>query len=83
MKNENFLVYHREDHCNDDKHSEMDVVLQDLEEKVTAVGKSVTGPAVSLQNGHIPNNNQGQHLRYDVRNMYAQIGSYPPNDSVL
>lgn len=28
------------------------------------------------------NNNQEQQMRYDVRNMYAQIGSYP-NDSVL
>lgn len=28
------------------------------------------------------NNNQEQQMRYNVRNMYAQIGSYP-NDSVL
>lgn len=51
---------------------------------------SVAGPAAPRQNGYIPNadhknaanysnanDKRGRDLRYDVRNMYAQIGSYP------
>lgn len=83
MKCENLPDCHREDHRDENKSDDHDVVLQDLEEKVTTAGKTVTGTAVPHQNGHILNSNLEQHLRYDVRNMYAQIGSYPPNDSVL
>lgn len=54
---------------------------------------AVVGPAVPYQNGDIPNQlrhadaadgdgEQSRRLRHDVRNMYAQIGSYP-KDSVL
>uniref|UniRef100_A0A2S2NRY9 Adenylate kinase isoenzyme 5 n=1 Tax=Schizaphis graminum TaxID=13262 RepID=A0A2S2NRY9_SCHGA len=49
----------------------------------------VTGPAVPRQNGHLPNDtneerdNLGQTMRYDVRNMYAQIGSYANHDPSL
>lgn len=66
-------------------------VLQDIDGLHTpaATNKTVAGPAVPHQNGYLPNNtindnsnNREQPLRYDVRNMYAQIGSYP-NDSVL
>ncbi|XP_025405073.1 adenylate kinase isoenzyme 5 [Sipha flava] len=58
---------------------------------------AIAGITVPHQHGYIPNNtnnmntnhinnnnnnNQEQQMRYNVRNMYAQIGSYP-NDSVL
>jgi len=83
MKGENFPVYQRDD--NDDG-----TILEDLEGQAPDEGiTTVAGPAVPRLNGHIPNSdvrneaeNKGQHLRYNVRNMYAQIGSYP-NDSVL
>lgn len=63
-------------------------VLQDLERPETepeAAGPSgsVAGPAVPRQNGYGPNaadgkaDERGRNLRYDVRNLYAQIGSYP------
>lgn len=54
---------------------------------------TVAGPAVPHQNGNIPSQmrhddaadgdgGQVRRLRHDVRDMYAQIGSYP-KDSVL
>lgn len=79
MKGGNIPVYQMEE---EDKHVEQDVIQQYLEDQVIPTAKTITGPAVPHQNGYIPNN-QGQNLRYDVRNMYAQMGSYPQNDSVL
>jgi len=55
----------------------------------TTAGHAVSGPAVPRQNGHLPNDtnednkNGGQHLRYDVRNMYSQIGSYANDPSLF
>lgn len=84
MKGDDFPVYRRDD--NDDG-----TVLQDLERQEPDIGTttSITEPAVQHQNGHIPNSNvknndsnAGHRLRYDVQNVYAQMGPYP-NDSVL
>lgn len=79
MKIDNFLVYQQ-----DEKNSD-GTVLQDLE-RPEVVGETMVGEStVPHQNGYIPNNtknDQRQHLRYDVRNMYAQIGSFP-NDTEL
>lgn len=89
MKGDNFPYYqHKED---DDDDENDGTVLQVLERPLidtVAQETSVpTGPAVPHQNGYIPNNQlnnnkQGQRLHNDVRNMYAQIRSYP-NDSAL
>jgi len=84
MKGENFLDYRQDD--DGDR-----TVLHDLEGRVPdAETATVAGLSVPRQNGHIPNSNvktdddnsKGRHLRYDVRNMYAQMESYP-NDSAL
>lgn len=90
MKGENFPVFHRDDDDGDDGDTEIRQV--EPEKRTTsaaaAAEHAVSGPAVPRQNGHLPNdtnednNNRGQHLRYDVRNMYAQIGSYA-NESAL
>ncbi|VVC25870.1 Hypothetical protein CINCED_3A019684 [Cinara cedri] len=72
MKGDNIPVY-RED----------DAVLPHGPER-TVEQAVIARPAVPRQNGFIPNsandNNRVPHLRYNVRDMYAQIG---PNDSVL
>ncbi|CAI6355854.1 unnamed protein product [Macrosiphum euphorbiae] len=87
MKGENFPVFHRDD----DEHGvdvDTDIRQVNPEKRTTAAGHAVSGPAVPRQNGHLPNEtnedhkNRGQNLRYDVRNMYAQIGSYA-NDPTL
>lgn len=81
MKNNNYSIYHQ----NSDNDNNDGIILQDLEKHAVVNETVVTEPAVRHQNGHIPNNtnnDQGQHLRYDVRDMYAQIGSFP-NDSEL
>lgn len=89
MKGENFPVFHRDDDDGDDV--DTDIRQVDPEKRTTSAtvsGHAVTGPAAPRQNGHLPNetnednNNRGQPLRYDVRNMYAQIGSYA-NDPTL
>ncbi|XP_015373047.1 PREDICTED: adenylate kinase isoenzyme 5 [Diuraphis noxia] len=81
MKGENFPVFHRDDDDHgDDVNTDIDPEKQTT--PAVVVGHVVSGPAVPRQNGHLPNktnednNNREQHLRYDVRNMYAQIGSY-------
>ncbi|XP_025198830.1 adenylate kinase isoenzyme 5 [Melanaphis sacchari] len=83
MKGENFSVFHLDgggDNADTDAHS-------DTENRTTS-GHAISGPAVPRQNGHLPNdaneddNNREQNLRYDVRNMYAQIGSYANNPSL-
>ncbi|XP_060848163.1 uncharacterized protein LOC132927686 [Rhopalosiphum padi] len=85
MKGENFPVYHRDDDDDTDPR-------RDTEKRTTSTaavaGHAVTGPAVPRQNGHLPNDtneehdNRGQTMRYDVRNMYAQIGSYANDPSL-
>lgn len=87
MKGENFPVFHRDDDDHgDDVNTDIDPEKRTTSATVT--GHVVSGPAVPRENGHLPNNtnednnNRGQHLRYDVRNMYAQIGSYA-NDPTL
>jgi len=90
MKGENFPVYHRDDDDdgggggggdNADTDPRRDIAEKRTTSAVTA-GHAVSGPAVPRQNGHLPNdsnednNNRRQNLRYDVRNMYSQIGTY-------
>lgn len=78
MKGEHFPV-HQEEAGDGDLNDGTN--LQDLGRQPPLV----TNPAEPRQNGYLPNNHnkdQGQNLRYDVRNMYAQMGSYP-KDSVL
>lgn len=93
MKGENFPVLHRDDddYGDDDDHGDDVNTDIDPEKRTTsaaAAGHVISGPAVPRQNGHLPNdtnednNNRGQHLRYDVRNMYAQIGSYAINPTL-
>jgi hypothetical protein len=88
MKGENFPVYHRDDDDGDNVDTDP---RRDTEKRTTstaAPGHAVTGPAVPRQNGHLPNDtneehdNGGQTMRYDVRNMYAQIGSYANDPSL-
>jgi len=90
MKGENFPVFHRD--VDDGVKDDTDIRQVNEEKRTTSTkvaGHVVTGPAVPRQNGHLPNetnednnNNRGQNLRYDVRNMYAQIGTYA-NDPTL
>ncbi|KAE9528645.1 hypothetical protein AGLY_012220 [Aphis glycines] len=99
MKGENFPVFHRDDYDDDGAGDNVDTDLRrDITEKrttsavaaaATTAGHTVSGPAVPRQNGHIPNDtnednkNRGQHLRYDVRNMYSQIGAYANDPSLF
>lgn len=76
-----------EEEAADDRRPDDGTVLQDLEDPVESAeanaSKSVAGPALPRQNGYVPNADRSndkrrrENLRYDVRNMYAQIGSYP------
>lgn len=89
MKGENFPVFHQD--VDDGVKVDTDILQVNQEKRTTSTkvaGHVVTGLAVPRQNGHLPNeinennNNREQHLSYDVRNMYAQIGSYA-NDPTL
>lgn len=92
MKGENFPVFHRDDDDDGTGDNADTDLRRDIAEKRTTsavtAGHAVSGPAVPRQNGHLPNdtnednNNRGQHLRYDVRNMYSQIGSYANDPSL-
>lgn len=89
MKGENFPVFHQD--VDDGVKDDTDIRQVNQEKRTTSSKVAehvVTGLAVPRQNGHLPNetnennNNRRQHLSYDVRNMYAQIGSYA-NDPTL
>lgn len=99
MKGENFPVFHRDDYDDVGAGDNADTdPRRDIAEKrttsavaaaATTAGHTVSGPAVPRQNGHLPNDtngdnkNRGQNLRYDVRNMYSQIGSYANDPSLF
>jgi len=83
IKDENFPVFHRYHDDGDNVNTNIHQVDPKKQTTSAAVAEHVvSGPAVPRQNGHLPNktnednDNQGHLLRYDVRNMYAQIGSY-------